>query len=260
MGFDRRGWRAARHPQNRAAKILHCKDFVPASFQLSVPHERVPARYQEHLRGGAAGVERAADLLELWPRPRAARREPVAQAFAEGASDDLQEVTRFAKCVPCFTDRDVKIGGPKLELTRDPPTGDPLPLPNRIQHFVLLLDLEKRDLTPNQLAGEIMAELVDAGIGSQDILIVIKERVVEDWILSDPDAISTYVGAPINTEDLRGKAALANLLRGHNIKYTETTIGCEMLKGVVCSRAVERSSSLDYLRRKFPADCWWLQR
>lgn len=49
----------------------------------------------------------------------------------KGVPDDLKEVSRYGKCVPCYTDRNVKIGGPKLELTRDPPTGDPLRVPRQ---------------------------------------------------------------------------------------------------------------------------------
>ncbi len=46
-----------------------------------------------------------------------------------GAPDDLGEVKRYAKCVPCLNERNVKIGGPKVELVRDPPTGEPMRLP-----------------------------------------------------------------------------------------------------------------------------------
>jgi hypothetical protein len=51
----------------------------------------------------------------------------------KGAPDHLQEVSRYGKCLPCYTERNVKIGGPRLELTRDPPTGDPMTLPTERQ-------------------------------------------------------------------------------------------------------------------------------
>ena len=50
-----------------------------------------------------------------------------------GAPDHLIEVKRYAWCVPCLTERNMKIGGPKVELTRDDLTGDPLPLPSERQ-------------------------------------------------------------------------------------------------------------------------------
>ena len=51
----------------------------------------------------------------------------------KGRPDHLQEVARYAKCVPCSTELRMIIRCPKLELTRDPPTGDPLPLPTERQ-------------------------------------------------------------------------------------------------------------------------------
>jgi hypothetical protein len=51
----------------------------------------------------------------------------------KGWPDHVREVQRYGKCVPCLTERNEKIGSPRLELTRDPPTGDPLPLPTERQ-------------------------------------------------------------------------------------------------------------------------------
>lgn len=65
----------------------------------------------------------------------------------KGAPDDLGEVKRYAKCMPCLKERKEKIGGApllprsskrrtssglrsvRLELVRDPPTGEPMTLP-----------------------------------------------------------------------------------------------------------------------------------
>ncbi|MFC7499098.1 hypothetical protein ACFQRC_07670 [Enterovirga sp. GCM10030262] len=47
----------------------------------------------------------------------------------KGATDDLREVSRYGKCVACLTERNMKIGGPKLELVRDAPTGEQMALP-----------------------------------------------------------------------------------------------------------------------------------
>ena len=49
----------------------------------------------------------------------------------KGCPDHLQEVTRYGRCLPCDTERNIRF--PKLEFTRDPPTGDPLPLPSERQ-------------------------------------------------------------------------------------------------------------------------------
>ncbi|HEY0626963.1 MAG TPA: hypothetical protein VGD10_09540 [Allosphingosinicella sp.] len=51
----------------------------------------------------------------------------------KGKPDHLMELKRYGKCVPCFKERDVIIGGPKVELTREKLTGDPLPLPTERQ-------------------------------------------------------------------------------------------------------------------------------
>ena len=48
----------------------------------------------------------------------------------KGKPDHLMEVHRYGRCVPCLTERQVKIGGPKVELTHEALTGDPLPLPS----------------------------------------------------------------------------------------------------------------------------------
>lgn len=50
-----------------------------------------------------------------------------------GKPDHLIEVTRYARCMPCLAERNMKIGGPRLELTRDPPDGASLPLPSQRQ-------------------------------------------------------------------------------------------------------------------------------
>jgi hypothetical protein len=47
-----------------------------------------------------------------------------------GKPDHLQEISRYGKCLPCLNERLVKIRSPNLELTREPLTGDPLPLPS----------------------------------------------------------------------------------------------------------------------------------
>lgn len=46
----------------------------------------------------------------------------MAAPVDEGPADHLIEVKRYGWCVPCRTERKMKIGGPHLELTRDPPT------------------------------------------------------------------------------------------------------------------------------------------
>lgn len=55
------------------------------------------------------------------------------KAWMKGWPDDLKEVKRYGKCVPCLTERRMKIGGPKLELVRDAPTGEPMTLPTERQ-------------------------------------------------------------------------------------------------------------------------------
>lgn len=49
------------------------------------------------------------------------------------APDHLIEIKRYGWCVPCSQERNMKIRGPKVELTREGPTGDPLPLPSERQ-------------------------------------------------------------------------------------------------------------------------------
>ena len=50
-----------------------------------------------------------------------------------GRPDRLIEVKRYARCVPCLAERNMKIGGPRLDLTRDPPDGEAQPLPSQRQ-------------------------------------------------------------------------------------------------------------------------------
>ena len=52
------------------------------------------------------------------------------KAWKKGWPDDLREVKRYGKCMPCLTGRNVKIGGPRLELTREAITGAPMTLPD----------------------------------------------------------------------------------------------------------------------------------
>ena len=94
-------------------------------------------------RGGQGGLTAVDPVSQAAGRPACADSDSSVRCYRaawlwlklslKGAPDQLQEVTRYAKCVPCLTDRKVKIGGPSLELTRDPPTGDPLPLPTERQ-------------------------------------------------------------------------------------------------------------------------------
>jgi len=133
-------------------------------------------------------------------------------------------------------------------------------LSNRYENFILLLDREDRDKSPSDFASEIRDALACSGLGSQNIVIVIKDREIEDWMLSDPEAISDFVGAPVDTSGMHGKGALSKLLSSHSIKYSETTTGFEILRSVYCSRAAQRSPSLSYLKDHFPTTCWWLER
>lgn len=133
-------------------------------------------------------------------------------------------------------------------------------LSNRIRHFIILLDLEDRNLTPKQFSESIRAALIAAGMGNQNFSIVIKEREVEDWILADSQSISEYVGNTVCTLGLKGKGGLSQILKQNNIKYNEVAIGSELLKSVFYSRAALRSPSLAFLKKAFPGNCWWLNR
>ena len=133
-------------------------------------------------------------------------------------------------------------------------------LSNRYANFVLLMDLEERKVSPSDFAADIRHELKCAGLGDQRVSIFIKEKEIEDWILADPEAISDYVGFPVTVSEARGKGGLARILKQYGIKYNEVTTGFELLKSVVCSRAMGKAPTLVELKNNFPSQCWWLDR
>lgn len=131
---------------------------------------------------------------------------------------------------------------------------------SRYRYVVILVDLEKRDITCAQFEDEL-TELIRNEVGKGvDFHVFVKDRCVEDWIIADQETIYSYVGDVFDFPNARGKGGLKKILKDFDIIYNETTVGVELLQKVHCSRAVERSNSLKNLRENFPVDCWWLAR
>ena len=123
----------------------------------------------------------------------------------------------------------------------------------------MLLDREERQETPAQLSIELANELrTEHEIPTDQVLIGVADRMIENWILADPECDSCIAAGTY--EGKNGKTILRQLLVAKNITYHETTIGVELFCKINPATAAKNSTSFQSFSNQLSKHCSWFKR
>jgi hypothetical protein len=139
---------------------------------------------------------------------------------------------------------------------------DTLDNPTRV--FVIL-DRERRQAAAEELEATLLNEIVSRGI-ALPISVHIADRMVENWIIADPEALASeqlVIDATEGTEGVGGKGKLKKAFRDQNQTYSERVDGVRLLERSVASVIATNSPSFSRLYASMQAaalPCAWIQR
>jgi hypothetical protein len=126
--------------------------------------------------------------------------------------------------------------------------------------IIVWLDLEKQQCSASEFRDSIKTELVRRGADSEKISICIPNRMTENIILADEDAMRKEFHADYeySYEGQNGKRILADLCEQNGRTYKETFDGVALLKKIRLGRAAQRSPSAQEFLATFNHPCWWI--
>lgn len=125
---------------------------------------------------------------------------------------------------------------------------------------IVWLDREGRAESSEAISDQIYQALVNLGAEPDNIRIMICDRMTENVILADEEAISEIFeleGYEYSCEGQNGKYLLKEFYKAKNINYKEMKEGVALLKKIRLDRASEKSASVARFRAGWNADCWW---
>ena len=134
-------------------------------------------------------------------------------------------------------------------------------LKGRHSPIVVLFDREERDASSSAIAAEIERELRRRR-PQEDFVIGVADRMIENWIVADWEALRNLDGSLSPTAPLcegsNGKAVLRKALGKQG--YSTTVNGPALLKAARPSVIKDRSASFASFVSRLRIDCWWLRR
>jgi len=132
---------------------------------------------------------------------------------------------------------------------------------NNYYPIIVMIDREDRHETSTQICSLILSEVRGLGI-TDNIIIGIADRMIENWILADPDIINQCQNKikdvpAASYEGFLGKNIISQYLRS----YQETTDGVDLLLKCRASHIKNSSPSFaDFCTRLPKNNCHWLKR
>jgi hypothetical protein len=126
--------------------------------------------------------------------------------------------------------------------------------------IIVVVDRETRDISAEEFKGELIRLLIEDNV-SENIVLGIADRMIENWILADKENISRYANISVNDiENAEGKGG-KYLIKKIIPEYHETTVGVELLKKSNPSRMHSSKSFLDFFNQlQQKINCWWLNK
>jgi hypothetical protein len=127
---------------------------------------------------------------------------------------------------------------------------------------VVFFDRERRDESCNELANQLLSELQEHGVDTENVVIGIADRTIENWILADsgmPENVDFLKAGTANVEGRFGKSIVRKAMLP-TVDYNETTTGVTLLKAMRPSVARQNSASFDHFLNQIDLQCWWLDR
>ena len=133
-------------------------------------------------------------------------------------------------------------------------------LNNRYYPVIIVIDREDRTTTANEFATELLGQIRIFGIHDY-IILGIADRMIENWILADHDALNQYTGKrqniPTSCEGDHGKNIIKSCLKHHH----EMTVGVALLETCKPITMIANSTSFKSFYEQLPKNCvFWLSR
>jgi hypothetical protein len=135
-------------------------------------------------------------------------------------------------------------------------------LKDRYYPVLILVDREDRELSSERIEAELTQELAGQhGICADNIVVSCPDRMIENWILSDPTLLKTLldIDCPTNLEGCAGKGLLKRLLASKNMSYHELTIGVQLFIKIDPRSARTNSASFRRMADRVDHSCRWLR-
>lgn len=131
-------------------------------------------------------------------------------------------------------------------------------LDNRNYPIVILTDREKRNddflKVANDLKQEVVKILKEKNI-DVDIRIGVADRMIENWILADADALNNHPEIPTETDGISGKSWMKKL----KPNYSETADGPDLFLKADALKIYEQSPSFKHFVDQLKdLDCFYL--
>lgn len=132
---------------------------------------------------------------------------------------------------------------------------------NRNCDVIVWIDREGRSETSHEIGDQIRDALISCGADPLAIHLLINDRMVENVILADENAIRDEFGDPnyiYSFEGHSGKSILKAMFGSIDINYKETNHGVKLLKKIRISRSSQKSPTTARFLSTFTQDCWWI--
>lgn len=133
---------------------------------------------------------------------------------------------------------------------------------SRPDKIVVWIDKEKQIVSNEEFCNRVRSELVRRGAEQEKICICIPNRMTENLILADEEAIRNEFGDSSYRyvyEGHDGKSILKKMYEGKNIHYKETSEGLILLKKIRLERVAAKCDSARDFVRALGVNCWWVQ-
>jgi len=99
---------------------------------------------------------------------------------------------------------------------------------NKYYPIVILVDLEDRKITNQQMAQQLEDCLIKEGIRSKELIIGVADQMTENWIIADWERLTGNIkGKPANTDGNNGSTVIKKI-KGRSYGKRKTTDGVKL--------------------------------
>jgi hypothetical protein len=134
-------------------------------------------------------------------------------------------------------------------------------LNNRYHPIFIKIDREGRSESAEEVEKELFKMILAEGVGSDQVVVSVCDRMIENWILADEELLLDRYGVDFTaqSEGNHGKRHLSELVKSRH-EYHETTVGVELFCALSARRIVVRSQSFERLSVRLANVCDWIGR
>lgn len=127
--------------------------------------------------------------------------------------------------------------------------------------IIVWIDREDREISSEEFGEAIKSSLVKNGAIAERISLMISDRMSENIMLADEEAMRLEFGIDTYKYDFegqRGKGIMSKLMKDAGNRYKETSDGVRLLKKIRLGRSALNSPSVSRFLSVMQLDCWWV--